>query len=142
MLPHKKSMYVPSITLRQTASLGVMPTPLLTVSLKYDLSIKSTFLITSVGLDPVSVLSLYLSSVIFISEKAFSFILCHLMLFTLRRVDVQDPLNMILVPLYTGFAGCETDTLGGALNVQNSSVTSTLIKSTYSNIFSRIYQYK
>lgn len=86
-------------------SLCLKPTLLVTTSLKDVRSMKSTFVITSLGVELVRELPAYRPSVISMSVKSAPISFCHL--FSVRSFDVKDPVIVMLLPLY--ITDCEAD---------------------------------
>lgn len=88
-------------------SLCLKPTLLVTTSLKDVRSMKSTFVITSLGVGLARELPAYRPSVISISVNSAPICFCHL--FSVLRFDEKDPVIVMLLPLYIGSTDCEAD---------------------------------
>lgn len=88
-------------------SLWLKPTLLVTTSLKDVPSMRSTFVITSLGVGLARELPAYRPSVISISVNSAPISFCHL--FSVCSFDVKDPELVMLLPLYIGSTDCDVD---------------------------------
>lgn len=88
-------------------SLWLKPTLFVTTNLKDVPSMRSTFVITSLGVGLARELPAYRPSVISISVNSAPISFCHL--FSARSFDEKDPVIVMLLPIYIGSTNCEVD---------------------------------